>query len=316
MSKVVFQHNLPIKSPRIPNTKSPRRIHNNNSNSMSLSNVETYLQNSLKECHSESDKVLAYQRTFDMLINQFQLVRPIVEQIKQEYDSFANSLLFKLRDIIANEHPETSVDDTYADVINTIRYSKNHEFAEFKEESERKLDYLTSLRLKHNELVNQLASIKVEYENIKNELEETTNNIETYTERVLQLGEDTLALKTELVNLNADHDDRKRDENEIILATEMLTNKENEVNQNIEKLIQEIEEIKQKRKDVEAQTCNLKSEFEDLKTLHIEIGLKNQNMDVKLNNQAERIASLEKEIRAKIGDETTPMNDIITKFLK
>ncbi|EAY21826.1 hypothetical protein TVAG_248850 [Trichomonas vaginalis G3] len=320
MAKIFYQNELNIKSPRFPHSSNPRRTHkvkivSPEDEKSNDSPIEKFLRQELPKYHSDSDTVNTYQRAFDMLILQFQACRPILEQIKQEYDTYANELIKTSRDMVANLQPETSADDSYAEVINTMRQSKEHEFAEFKEESERKLDLLTTLRLKHNELVGQITSIKNEYEYIQNELQSKIQQIAEITNHTNQLSMDTMAFKSELVNLQAEFDERKQEESQMLLSIDVLNDKKNQVMKNTEEMKNEIASIALQREKVSEEIRSVRSQFDDVKNLFVEVGLKNQNMDLKLSNQAERIASLEQEIRAKVGDQTTPIDVLLSKYI-
>ena len=273
--------------------------------------VSQFINENLQNAKSIGEKLYVYQQAFDLLICEFQACRPVVEKIKQYYDTTANDLLRRYRFIITEKGSETSADDAYADAINTMRHAKNHEFAEYKETSEKRLDEMTSLRIRHLELSKQIESSKKERDDMIKENEFRAQQIKEFLTRMETYLGDT---KTESLNCNElrkNIDDVKKEITELNDSISILNGNKEEREKNIADLIAELSSNEEEIKKIEADTKQVNDEISDLNASNIELTMKNETMETKIEAQRARIAELEKTYREKIGDTETPLEKLL-----
>ena len=289
-----------------PYTPSPRR-HTQRAGQR----IEDFLDENLPNAHSYADRLFVYQQAFDLLINEFQHCRSVVESIKRYYDYMATELLNKHRKHVTEEVSESSADEHYNDVVNKLRYAKNHEFADFKAESEKRIDDLTALRIKNIELTKQIESSSNELETLKKENEYRAQQIKGFIARTEQYEEDYNQITQVCSELRQQVDslqneiDTVRNSMNILTESSTKTKEENdEMDKEFQANADELAALEQEKKD----SLQLIS---DLKSSNIELDMKNEAMATKLEAQKNRIATLEKQLRDRLNDHNTPLFDLI-----
>ncbi|OHT06391.1 hypothetical protein TRFO_05590 [Tritrichomonas foetus] len=138
--------------------------------------IREFLDNELSYAHSDSDRIFAYKRAFDTLLQEFQACRPILAKIKQNYDQLSTSLIQKKRSARVNSSSKTINDDTFAEMVNNMRRSRDRDFQKREIETEKLLEEMTQLRIEKSDLTKEIQAI-VDRQNEIKVVEETQSDI-------------------------------------------------------------------------------------------------------------------------------------------
>jgi chromosome segregation ATPase len=136
-------------------------------NATFLAQIEAFLSQELAASHSDADRIDVYQRAFDLLAQEFQLCRPLLERIKQQYDEMERSLLVKKRAIMTDASSVSAAEDNFSEQVNRMRRARIQEFSKRRQETEALLDEMTALRVQRSELLQQVAQLEEKKEELK-----------------------------------------------------------------------------------------------------------------------------------------------------
>jgi chromosome segregation ATPase len=221
--------------------------------SLFLDNIESYLERELSTAHSDSDRVHIYQSAFDLLTREFQLCRPLLERIKQQYDEMGKSLLAKKRVIMTDNSSVSAAEDTFSENVNRLRRAKAQEFSQRREETERLLDEMTDLRVQRSELqrqLDQLVAQKAELKTIdqdhaekmtqvSNRLHELMDDIKQMETDSAQTKHDIQALQEKIEKTMVSADDLALSDQQLGRSLEELHARESELNDELKKAMDE-----------------------------------------------------------------------------
>ena len=273
--------------------------------------IEDYLDENLPNAHSYADRLFVYQQAFDLLINEFQNCRSVVESIKRYYDYRATELLNKYRKHVTEEVSESSADEHYNDVVNKLRYAKNHEFADFKAESEKRIDDLTELRIKNIEYQKQIESSTNELETCKKENEYRAQQIKGFISRTEKYEDDYNTVTQECSELRKQIDSLQGEVDTIRNSINILTESSNKTLEENKTMDNEFKTNEDELNAIEQEKKESLQLISDLRSSNIELDMKNEAMDTKIEAQKSRIATLEKQLRDRLKDQKTPLNELI-----
>jgi chromosome segregation ATPase len=225
-----------------------------------LADIDNFIQRGLAGAHSDSDRVHVYQSAFDLLTQEFQLVRPLLERIKQHYDAMGRDLLAKKRVVMTDNTSVSSAEDTFSENVNRMRRARAQEFTQRRAEIDKLLDEMTDLRVHRSDLQHQLEQLDTQKAELKLSEEVHASRMAFATARVTQLMDeikqmelDTAQTRQELVVI-----DEKVEKTIVssldLTKSDLLIEKEMNELQAIEtKLKQELVEIDQEDQLIETQ---------------------------------------------------------------
>ena len=242
-----------------------------------------FIDREMEIARNDSDRVFVYKQAFETLLLEFQACKPVLERIKNNYDTMSSSLIQQKHNIRVNDVPDNLNEDTYTEVVHSLKRSKVKEFKSRQEETEKLLDEMTQLRLEKLQLSNDLKSIIEQKDEITMVEENQENLIYEYNTRIhnaldeiktkdaqttimlrkIDKLEDKLS-KAKISNqeledrnniLKGKLDDLKSNENELQDKLSQLLDDNKNSDANIENLEKEIWELRKRLNNI-TQRCN------------------------------------------------------------
>lgn len=285
-----------------------------------LDQVDTFLARELDLAHSDSDVVYVYQRAFESLANEFELCRPLLERIKQQYDTVAKQLLSRKRTMMTDCSSVSAAEDSFSEMVNKMRRARNQEFARRSQETDRLLDEMTELRLTKLELTKELEALQAQRnelrdveQNHREQMANASNRVHELIDEIKQMDTDEVVarrnigtLEDKLEKTMISSQDLKQSENALSEELENLRAEEAE-------LIKELEELQEKSKKV---SVDLQDVTKDI------CGCTREQTDAeeKLKRIKERKESQEATMREMLNnvesDPNVSLREIIDRFLR
>ena len=284
-----------------------------------LDQVDDFLSRELDLAHSDSDIVYVYQRAFDSLANEFETCRPLLERIKQQYDTVARQLLSRKRTMATDCSSVSAAEDSFSEMVNKMRRARNQEFARRSQETDKLLDEMTQLRLTKLELTKELEALQAQRnelrdveQNHRDQMANASNRVHELIDEIKQMDADESYARRNIVTLEdklektvISSQDLKQSESALSGELERLRDKEVE-------LAKELEEIKQKN---EKAGVDLQDVSKDL------LGVTRENTDAqeKLRGIKERKENQLTTMRAMLNvvekDENVSVREILERLL-
>lgn len=320
----------PIKSPTIgvkPGTSSPRKRLVIREANPSVSNspltplsptkvyIEDYLDEKLSKANSDAERIYAYQCAFDRLLNEFQVCRPIVERIKQQYDNMVHKLLERKMNVINDTIPASIPEDHYSELISELRRAKMYEFTNRENDANRKIEELTILRSKLYEMYNQIAETKKELSELKNE-----NEYKNATNKETQSRISDLMINTSI--LTAESNTLRQQINSIKSTIDKVHSSIEELHINNEVAVKQLVELEKEEEIINTDIISTKQKYQEITDLlknrkadNIEKEITINSLNARLDSQKNRLADLENSYRKLTHDTNTPIEQLITKAI-
>ena len=277
--------------------------------------IETFLKSSLENANSDSDRIFVYQRAFDMLAGEFQLCRPLLERIKQQYDAMGRALLAKKREIATDTSSISAAEENFSEAVSQLRRARAQEFAQNRAESERLLDQMTALRLQRSELLKQIEGLVTRREELQQCESDFDNQIVSITEKVE-------AMTDEVRRTESDVKESKK-------ALRELKDKIEKAGTASSDLASKADGLKSQLSVVEGETAECKARLFDLNEqsgkIEFRVNLLKRDLTSlqeeklaaiqKRDEAAQRHAGLESELRRLLKDDTTPLAELLRSTL-
>jgi chromosome segregation ATPase len=252
---MTFTPSAPPSSPTTSNPRSKIQSQPHSSRPISsptspfLQQVDSFLETELSSAHSDADRVYVYQRAFDLLAQEFQLCRPLLERIKQQYDEMGRSLLEKKRVIMTDASSVSAVEDSFSEQVNRMRRAREHEFGRMRQETERLLDEMTSFRVQRSELLQQMAQLdeqrgrlKIIEQNNEEKMTKVNSRVHELVDEIKQMEGDISQMKKEIETLD------EKIEKTMISSSDLMTSDE-ELSEELRKLEEMERELNEKLRE-------------------------------------------------------------------
>lgn len=252
--------------------------------------IDKFLTSELSHANNDSDKLFAYQKAFDMLLNEFQICRPLLSRIKKQYDMISNELISKKRELSLNTASASSSEDILSDSIDELRKVRTQEFAQKKNESESLLDQMTQLRIKRSELLQQLSNLTEKDNDLSNSDNFSTDKIIEMNAKIIEINdfikttENASRLKRKQIDELHDEisktqqsKDELAEKDQFFKSQNLLLEKEeNELQLNMKKMDHENSELSKEIIDLQnkTETLNKKKKDANIKLKFVEISHK------------------------------------------
>lgn len=282
--------------------------------------IDKFLNTELSYANNDSDKLFAYQKAFDMLLNEFQICRPLLSRIKKQYDMISNELISKKRELSLNAASTSSSEDILSDSIDELRKVRTHEFAQKKNESESLLDQMTQLRIKRSELLQQLSNLTEKDNDLSNSDNFSTDKIIEMNTKIIEISDfiksTESASRLKRKQIDELHDeisktqqskDELAEKDQFFQSQNLLLEKEeNELQLNIKKMDHENTELSKEISDLQnkTETLNKKKKDANIKLKFVEIGHKSNE---------DKLRNLLKETDIDI-DPDLPIEELLSKI--
>lgn len=314
-NKPSVHYNQPPQSARAPQ----RRPLTANVTTTFISQIDSFLEHELQNAHSDSDRVYVYQRAFDYLAQEFQLCRPLLERIKQQYDSMSSTLIAKKREIMTDTSSITDAEDTFSEMVNKMRRARTQEFAKCREESEQLLDEMTSLRLQRSELLTQLDTLATQKRELKNvetahaeQMTQVNSKIHELMDEIKQLENETNDTKKQIVVLQD-----KIDKTQI--SSQDLQNTDKELGNELEGLKKQEAELKNEYETIMDETSNVDIQINQIHKEILGLEREKQDAEEKITSISQRKETSEVKMREMlkgiVPDTTKPMIEILRTLM-
>ena len=273
--------------------------------------IESFLTTSLENAHSDSDRIFVYQRAFDMLAGEFQLCRPLLERIKQQYDTVSRKLLAKKREISTDTSSISAAEENFSEAVSQLRRARAQEFAQNRAESEKLLDRMTELRLERSELLKQIEALVTRREELQQCEVEFEEQIAATNEKVEAMTEEVRKTEGDVRDAKKAVKDLKEEIGKAGTASADLASKAESLKTELGSLEQELEASKSRLFDLNQDSGKIESQVNVLKHDLERLQAEKEAAIVKRKNAKEKHDQLEKELRKLLKDETTPLNELI-----
>lgn len=280
----MIRNNQRFLEPLQPENKQKDR-QNQNSNP-----IENFLATELSHARSDSDKLFAYQKAFDILLNEFQICRPLLSKIKKQYDTISGELISKKRELSLNTVSDSSPEDVFPESINELRKVRTKEFTQKKSESESLLDQMTQLRMRRSELIQQFDNLKQKDDDLSMSDSFTTDQIIDMSSKIIEMNDfikstenSSLCKKNQIDELHNEISKTEQSKEELIDKDEyfqsqilLLEKEENELHSRIKKMEHENSEMSKNIVDLQnkTETLNKKKKDANIKLEFVEISYK------------------------------------------
>jgi chromosome segregation ATPase len=284
-----------------------------------LHQIDSFLETELANTHSDADRVHVYQRAFDLLAQEFQLCRPLLERIKQQYDEMGRNLLEKKRVIMTDSSSVSAVEDSFSEQVNRMRRAREQEFGRMRQDTEHLLDEMTACRVQRSDLLQQMAQLEEQREQLKiieqdnaEKMTQVNSRVHELIDEIKQMESDIAQAKKDIAALD------EKIEKTMISSTDLIRS-----DQQLSEELANLEGIEKGLKEKLFNTHEASRSLDlDLQELHREIrSLTHENEDAreKLRNIRDRKATNEQKMREMLKpyepDPKVPIIAILKKLL-
>jgi chromosome segregation ATPase len=233
-----------------------------------LMNIDAYFERELPAAHSSSDRIHIYQAAFDLLTQEFQLCRPLLERIQQQYDEMSKSLLAKKRVIMTDSSSVSATEDSFSENVNRMRRARIEEFGSRRATIERLLDEMTDLRVQRSDLQKRLDAMATQRSELK--------MIEAeHSERMTQVNSRVHELMDDIKQMEGDSFQTKREIQQLQEKIEKTMISANDLQQSDEQLGKDLSKIEELEAELNAELNRVTKEHDagdlQLEELHREI---------------------------------------------
>jgi chromosome segregation ATPase len=297
----------------------PKRSLEPDQNSTFLAQIDTFLSRELAAAHSDSDRIYVYQRAFDLLAQEFQLCRPLLERIKQQYDEMGRSLLIRKRVTMTDASSVSAAEDSLSEQVNRMRRARIQEFSKRRQETEALLDEMTALRVQRSELQQQVGQLDQKKEELKmveqansEKMTQVNNRVHELLDEIKQMEHEIGETKKEIAGLDDKIEKTMVSSNDLIQSEEQLTRELTELQADEARLKEKLKATNDANLDVDLQFQKLQKDIRSL--TH-----QNSEAQEKLRSIQERRTATEQKIREMLkpyeSDPNIPLTALIKKLL-
>jgi len=310
----------PLVSVQNPPSTTRVSVRQHNREYMFFRDIDAYLERELHNASSDSDKIYVYQRAFEFLSGEFQVCRPLLEKIKQQYDQMSTRLLSKKREIIASTISSNYAEEKYSEMVTKTRKARSVQFKQRRAESEVLLDKLTELRLERSELLKRIENLKRKQKELsvveKAQMEETTqvhqkihdisDEIRITEQKSSELKKIVVVEQDRLEQTRSSAIELNQTNKELSNQLQMLLNEE----KNLDSVYQELLD---KEKGNEAQIIALNNKLNQMTALKEQL---QEKLDTIRNKYSESEKQMKELLVGKVDDLDKPILDIIRQLIQ
>jgi chromosome segregation ATPase len=298
------------------NAHTPQRTAASDRNSTFLAQIEVLLGQELASAHSDSDRIYVYQRAFDLLAQEFQLCRPLLERIKQQYDEMGRSLLVRKRGIMTDASSVSTAEDNFSEQVNRLRRARIQEFSKRQQETETLLGEMTALRVRRSELLQQVAQLDERKDELKT-IEHTN------AEKMMQMNNRVRELLDEIKQMECEIADTKKEIaalddtiEETMVSSDDLIQSEKQLAQELTQLQAVEAKLKEKLNATNSANIDLDLQFQELQKDIRVISRENSDAQEKMRSIRERRATTEVKIREMLQPYVSNPNIPLIELIK
>lgn len=233
-----------------------------------LGHVDIFLDRELATAKSDADKVYVYQRAFDYLTQEFNLCKPLLQRIKQEYDKIASGLIAKKRVIMTDSSSVSAAEDAFSEMVNKMRRARTQEFTKRRQETEKLLDEMTQLRCQRSELQHELETLQAQRKELKtvekNHSEKMTqmnSKLHELLDNIKQVEVETSASKREIFQLEDKIEKTVISSQDLVQSDQALGEELAELGRVEEGLKQDLARVNEENKGLDVQLQELHKEL-------------------------------------------------------